>query len=93
MKQQVIYKYPLAMLDRQEILMSSDAEILTAQTQEGKIFIWALVNKTAAIEKVSFEIHGTGNPIPDLQEGERRQWVGTVQIYAMVWHIFKIINI
>lgn len=80
------------MIDRQEVLMPVNAEVLTAQAQSDKIQIWALVDKSAMLKKVSFEIHGTGNPIPDLQLGESRQWIGTVRIYTMVWHIFKIIN-
>jgi len=87
-----IWKFPLETTDIQQIEMPVDAEILTVQTQNGKPNIWALVSTDAPKRKVSFEIFGTGHPVP---ENANRRYVGTYQLSggALVFHCFELLGL
>lgn len=38
-------------------------------------------------ESVTIEIHETGNGLPGMS---RREYIATVQVGALVWHIFRV---
>lgn len=82
----IIYKYQLEIVDRQEKAMPVGAEILGVQNQRGTLTLWAWVNPKAKVEIVPFYVFGTGHPID--QTGIE-EYVGTVQIDDLVWHVFK----
>jgi len=87
-----IWKFPLRVTDSQRIEMPRGAEILTAQTQNGQGYLWALVDPEAVdTEMRTIEIHGTGNPILEGNNRERR-YVATFQQLAFVWHVFERID-
>jgi hypothetical protein len=85
-----IYKYRLENLSSQEIEMPVEAEILSVQTQNDIPCIWALIDPRAALEKVTFEIIGTGYEIPNVIDGVEvdRKYVGTFQLSMLVFHCF-----
>lgn len=78
-----IYKYELAVVDRQFIRMTRHSDILSVQVQNGKICLWASVTLDEYHEDVAFFIVGTGHNTP---EGE---YLATVQIGELVWHVYK----
>jgi hypothetical protein len=55
----VIYKYEVDTI----VVMPIGAEILTVQLQNGKPWIWALVDKNNQLEERNFDIRGTGYEI------------------------------
>lgn len=65
--------------------MPFDAEILSAQLQGNGLCIWALVNPNNSTQARSIEIYGTGHDVPD----GRREFIGTVQPGALVFHVFE----
>lgn len=86
-----IWKFPLALLNAQIIVMPEGAEILTVQRQNEQACLWAIVNPERNKEDRLFEIHGTGNPMED-EFGVSRKYIGTFQQPPFVWHVFERID-
>jgi len=87
--QTTIWKFPLAITDRQTVTMPEGARILNAQMQGQTLCLWALVNPAAPGKDREIEVLGTGNPAPD----ENRCYISTTQMHggALVWHVFEIL--
>jgi hypothetical protein len=87
-----IYKYTLNIDSHQAIEVPSGAEFLSAQIQNGKVCVWALVDPNAKKELELFIIAGTGHPFPE--QPKQFQFLGTVQQAggALVWHIFRAVK-
>ena len=89
-----IWKFYLQVTDTQTISMPRDATILDVQVQEGEmhdipikqITVWAIVNPDNPTESVTFHLCATGHPINFVRAAQR--YIGTVQIYGFVWHVF-----
>lgn len=86
-----IWKFPLAIADRQRIMMPQGAEILTAQRQGDQACVWAIVNDAAPMKPRLIEIAGTGNRLAELDEEYSRKYIGTFQFEPFVWHVFEIV--
>jgi hypothetical protein len=82
-----IYKYPLRIIDAQEVEMPRGAKILSAQMQEEFLCLWALVEITKEKETRTIVIHGTGHPVYNVSD---KKFIGTVQQGPLVWHVFEI---
>lgn len=92
----VIWKFPLAITDEQEIDMPDGAIILAVQTQWGgpeqgaRAFLWALCTPDAPNRTRKIRIAGTGHPIdePDLH------YINTIQFDggALVFHVFEVMS-
>ena len=83
-----VYKYPLTMVDKQEVSIPTGAKILSIQVQHNQICIWALVNTDNEFEKRTFILCGTGYSIStELQ----LNFIGTVLLYEgeLVIHCFE----
>lgn len=67
--------------------MPTGAKVLTVQMQGDQPQLWALVDQAQPKEWRTFEIHGTGHPMPT-NPGE---YVATFQMDggALVWHVFE----
>jgi hypothetical protein len=85
-----IYKYNLAIIDQQAIMMPPSAEIISAQMQAGELKIWAIVDPSAVESLRHFEVFGTGHPI---QNNGPRKFLGTVQMGGLVFHVFEYIGV
>lgn len=82
-----IFKYELS-VDGTNISMPVGAEILTVQSQNRTLCLWALVDPEAAKEIRYFEVFGTGHPI-GYDAGVSREYIATVQDGGFVWHVFE----
>lgn len=82
-----IWKFSLDLVDRQVIDMPHGAQVLTVQKQSHALCLWAVVDTTAEREGRIFEIHGTGNPMSEIDI--KRLYVATVQQLPFVWHVFE----
>jgi hypothetical protein len=83
----MIWKYELLIQDKQTFRMPKGAKILSVQEQNGKLYMWAVVNPKDNTEACSFRIFGTGHPF-DL--GTTSGFIGTVQCKnGLVWHVFR----
>ena len=84
----LIYKFPIAYIDRQEVFIPTGYKILTVKNQKGIICIWALVDVNAPSECVKIRIISTGQPIED---SDKLEYIGTVQLAFgdVVYHIFR----
>lgn len=81
-----IYKYTLKMVDEQTVTLPYRAELLSIQNQNDEITFWALVDPSAEGDHYIFNIYGTGQDVPILSNNDN--YFGTVQIGALVWHVF-----
>lgn len=82
-----IFKYTLQAETEQVVRMPSNAQILSAQIQNNKICIWALLFDTEAEPKDRrIFIFGTGHEINPCIAIE---FIDTVQINGLVFHIFE----
>lgn len=91
MVQEVIYKYPLEVVDSQVITLTTDADVLTVQVQNNQPVLWALVRTDIeAHQQRRIRMIGTGheiNPSPT----ERLMYLSTIQLRdgALVLHVFE----
>lgn len=82
-----IWKFDLEARPGSELIsMPAGSRIISASVQDGHIVMWALVDPTRS--RVSRQVWAlwTGWDIPDMPDDA--QFIGTVQIDALVWHIF-----
>ena len=71
-----IYKYPLKITDTQVIKLPFNSRILTVQSQNGGVCLWAQVEENNTDkEEHTIDIFGTGHPMDD----KERNYIGTVQ--------------
>lgn len=84
-----IWKFPLAITDRQNVMMPAGAEILSAQMQDDRLCLWALVNPEAPKQPREIEVLGTGQPITKAD----RRYISTTQMLGgrLVWHVFEVL--
>lgn len=84
-----IWKFPLAVNDKQAIQMPKGAKILTVQVQGdgGLPCIWALCDTEAPLENRLIAMFGTGHQAP---EGAA-DYIGTFQLHngEFVFHVFE----
>jgi hypothetical protein len=80
----VIYKYEVDTI----VVMPIGAEILTVQLQNGKPWIWALVEWYNQLEERNFNVIGTGWEIEEVNH----KYIATFQDGDMVWHVFEILE-
>ena len=87
-----IYKYPIAITDRQMVMIPRGGMILSAQSQHGKLCLWVMVDPENEVTPRTIEIIGTGNPMPPLTANERRKFIDTAQMMSgeLVWHVFEL---
>lgn len=83
-----IYKYPLEVTDTQGVMMSRQAKILSVQSQEGQLCLWALTDPEQPKVPRQIWIFGTGHPI---KLADDLIFIGTVQQAGgkLVWHVFE----
>lgn len=84
----IIWKFDIDIVDKPVATMPEGSEILSAQSQDNDIKIWALVNPANKPVDRFFEIFGTGHPI-HFDMGIERKFIATVQSRGGVWHIFE----
>lgn len=82
-----IFKYPLATIDAQTVVMRRGAQPLCVQMQNGLPCLWAMVDDQEPDEDRTIRVIGTGHPIPD---ANRLDYIGTYQIHggSLVFHAF-----
>lgn len=87
---QVVYKYPLKIEDRQELSLPKGAKILRVDTQDGKPYIWALVETTKAAVTRRFVMVGIGHPIAE-DAVALPLYLGTIFLHdkRRVFHVFE----
>jgi len=79
-----IYKYPIAITDKQSILVPSQAKFLHVGLDPSEIpCLWYQVNPDNPKENITIYVVGTGGVIP---LGARH--LGTLVQGSFVWHIF-----
>jgi hypothetical protein len=81
-----IWKFTLAAVDEQEVMMPLGAEVLAVQEQHGTAQAWAIVDpEQKALRPVHFSLRGTGNPLRVVG-----RYVGTFQLKggSLVFHAF-----
>jgi DNA-directed RNA polymerase subunit RPC12/RpoP len=82
-----IFKYLLLIDDEIKISMPEGSEILTAQTQRGIPYIWAIVDTGAPLTTRRLCLRGTGHTF----KGNEGKYIGTFQIDngTLIFHVFE----
>jgi len=82
-----IYKYQIKLEPRTNIQMPRGAKILSFQMQNGRAYIWSLVDLEQELTEEVFILLGTGHGTltPDTTD-----YIGTVQNGSFVWHLFHL---
>lgn len=71
--------------------MPIGAQILTAQMQNENLVIWAIINaQEEKKENRNIVIIGTGHVVGDI--ANINHYINTIQVGAMVWHLFEEVN-
>jgi len=89
-----IWKFPVPLEPRSSIMMPPGSRVLTAQMQNGKLMLWAVVDAAVKTrDERIFSVVGTGQP--ELNEIDAfLTYIATVQvgglIGTLVMHVFEI---
>lgn len=83
-----IWKYMLAVADRQCIQIPAGAKLLDVQVQHGAPCLWVLCDEKQAAKPRHIAIYCTGNPMPD-SPGD---YIATFQLLGgdVVFHAFEV---
>lgn len=83
-----VYKYPVEITDVQTILLPIGAQILSVQEQDGRAYLWAIVNPETDSEPRRFRLYGTGH---NIETENLLKFVGTFQLLGgrLVFHLFE----
>lgn len=81
----VIYKYPLKLVDGQDVNMPHGARLLTAQMQNDELCMWAEVDLDRPIGQRRINVIGTGWMYGG---GYIGNYIATAQDGPFVWHVF-----
>lgn len=86
-----VFKYPLEITDEQVVEMPEGAKIISVQTQNNQVCLWAIVTPHNQLIKRGIRIYGTGHPI----DRENLEYIGTaiMENGNLVWHVFEVIGI
>lgn len=80
-----IFKYPLAVTDRQTVDSFEGWKPLAVQLQYGTPFLWAEVDDEARPAVYRVFVHGTGHEV----DRDARDYLGTFQIEHLVFHAYS----
>lgn len=79
-----IWKFPLEILDLQEIAIPKGAIVRAIQVQDGRPCLWAEVDSEAPKITHEFRTYGTGHPM----DTDWPFYLGTYQVGALVFHVY-----
>ncbi len=82
-----VYKYQLTTNRETQLELPKGADILKVDVQNDTVCLWAMVDPNAKKEARTFEVFGTGHPMPDFN----RRFINTffVQGGTYVFHAFE----
>ncbi len=83
-----IWKYPLAIVDSQHVVMPMTSELLHVDVQNGQVQLWAMVNPDRPTRPYLIHMFGTGHIVP---KGLEMIHIGSVMLEggALVFHVFE----
>ena len=83
---ETIYKYPLTIVDEQDVPMPRNARLLSVQLNRDHVCLWAVVDPDEDIELRRIFCHGTGHDV----DPNATRHLGTVQMRqgTLVFHFF-----
>jgi hypothetical protein len=86
-----IFKYEVPLFENFELEMPIDSKILSFQSQNGNLVLWAAVYQNSSLETRVFKLLGTGS---DIDMDYVISFIGTVQQLNgnLVWHLFEVIK-
>jgi len=84
-----IWEFRIHITDKPLVAIPEEHEILCFQVQEGRPYIWALINRNSPIIQKRFRLLGTGNPIDANINLTSKDYIGTIQLGVFVWHLFE----
>lgn len=79
-----VFKYEIDVTDEQTVDAFEGWKPLDAQIQNGKLCLWAEVDDEARPARWCVFVHGTGHEV----HRHAAVYVGTVQISALVFHVY-----
>ena len=83
----VIYKYQLDVIDRQDIQLHQDCDILSVQLQDGVPCMWVMIDQSQPVMRVTIRCLGTGHN--NYENHQFLKYIATIQMpSAAVWHWF-----
>lgn len=81
-----VHKFPLFIVDRQEVMASAHFHPLFVAEQHGKLCLWAEIDDDAPKMRHAIYIRGTGYAVPP----QGKKYIGSVLMGAgtFVWHVW-----
>lgn len=79
---QTIWKFEVD-VGENKLQLPQGARVIEFQSQNGRLYIWALVVRNAPGEERRMWVYGTGFPIPSGCE-----YIATAHAPPFVWHLF-----
>lgn len=79
-----IWKFPLAVEQRQWITVPNDAQVLSIDVQSGIPCLWMMLDPNAPMTARKIRCFGTGHDV----DASHDQFIGTVLVGSFVWHYF-----
>lgn len=85
-----IYKYPLSITETQTISLPESHKVLEINVQNGKPYLWVLVDTKTNAKLQKIQMYGTGEPVAE----DIGLYLGTAHLNggALVVHVFMDCN-
>lgn len=83
-----IWKFPIELAGRQEVMAPTGTKFLSTQLQKGQICLWGEVDTDRIEIPHQIAIVGTGR---DDMPADPKRYLGTVQMLPYVWHIYEVL--
>jgi hypothetical protein len=85
-----VWKFPINIVDDQQIEMPEHAQILHVGGQDGRLCLWVRVNPANAKVARRISVRGTGHTIEKGQLAPANGfYLGSAQVGPFVWHVFE----
>lgn len=88
LRMRTVYKYEIPITDWTEIQATRHAKVLSAGMQNDHLYAWVLVDTEHEPQKFRFRVAGTGHDLDTLDHVNAPDFVGTVFLETLVFHIF-----
>ena len=86
----VVWKYPLEILDEQNIAIPLGSKFLNIIEQNDRPTMYFLVNdREEVMETKSISMRGTGHPV-EREMSKASQYIGTISTFndLLIWHLW-----
>ena len=88
-----IYKYTLIVTDGRQVMQLPKSHVIVHVAEQGPSpCFWAMVDPDEETAEFTFQVTGTGHPLPDGTDEEDFGYIGAAMCGPFVWHVWQLLT-